>query len=468
MFDDLRRFTRRAAGRVGGLAALVALAVGVAAPAARAQLPLPTDERGIPSLAPILEKVQAAVVSISVSGTVAQQNPLFDDPFFRRFFGVPDENQEREFQSAGSGVIVDAAGGLIITNHHVVDKADDITIVTMKGDRLDGELVGSDPKADVAVLRVKGQGLSAIPVGDSSVLKVGDFVVAIGNPFGLNQTVTSGIVSALGRSGLQIEEYEDFIQTDAAINPGNSGGALINMRGELVGINTAITSPGRAGNVGIGFAIPINMAKSIMRQLVEYGEVRRGQLGVGIQDLSPQLAKALKVPESSGAVVTEVVPGSSAEKAGLQRNDAIVAVNGKAVTSSGQLRNEIGLIELGKSVSLDVVRDGKKRTINAVVGAPVQTAATRAAAGELHPKLAGARFAEGSRLRRGDRGGVGVVEIEQNSAAEDFGLAEGDVIVEANRRKVETVEELADAVEGSEELVLLVERRGGAVYLYDE
>jgi Do/DeqQ family serine protease len=472
MLDGLRRVQLVATARGVVLVAVAGTALALGAHSARtapAVMP-PADERGIPSLAPILEKVQPAVVSISVRGRVVEQNPLFNDPFFRRFFGVPEDEEEeeqREFQSAGSGVVVDPRGGLILTNHHVVDSADEITVTLMGGRTLKAEVVGSDPKADVAVLRVKDPELAGIAVGNSDELRVGDFVVAIGNPFGLSQTVTSGIVSALGRSDLRIEEYEDFIQTDAAINPGNSGGALINLRGELIGINTAITSPGRGGNVGIGFAIPINMAKTIMQQLVEYGEVRRGQLGVMIQDLNPQLAKGLGVKEQRGAVVTEVMGGSAAEKAGLRRDDVIVAVNGKPVTSSGQLRNEIGLIEVGKTASLEVLRDGKKRTIKAAIGQAKDQEREAAVRGKVHPDLEGARFRGASRLRDGENG-VEVAEVDQGSPAWNLGLRPGDLIVEANRKRVDSVEELEAAVAKRQEILLLVERRGGALYLYGD
>jgi Do/DeqQ family serine protease len=470
MLDGLRRRAHGSAARGAGGAALAGLALALGAHSARTAPPAilpPTDERGLPSLAPVLEKVQPAVVSISVRGKVVQQNPLLNDPFFRRFFEVPEEQQEREFQSAGSGVVIDAAKGLILTNHHVIDSAEEITVTLMGGRTLKAEVVGSDPKGDVALVRVKDSELSSIVVGNSDELRVGDFVMAIGNPFGLSQTVTSGIVSALGRSGLRIEEYEDFIQTDAAINPGNSGGALINLRGELVGINTAITSPGRAGNVGIGFAIPINMAKSIMQQLVEYGEVRRGQLGVVIQDLDPQLAKGLGFKEERGAVVTEVVTGSAAEKAGVRRDDVIVAVNGKPVSNSRQLRNEIGLIEVGKSASLDVLREGKKRTIKAVIGQGREEV-HKASTDKAHPSLEGARFAESSAQRADGSAGVEVTAVEPGTPAWNLGLRPGDVVVEANRRRVEKLEQLEDAVRKRDEILLLVERRGGALYLYGD
>jgi serine protease Do/serine protease DegQ len=325
----------------------------------------------VQSLAPILKEVVPGVVNIAVRGTIpVKDNPLYSDPFFRRFFDLPERPPEREFQSAGSGVIVDAERGYVLTNNHVIARADEITVGLKDGRRLKAKLLGADPEADIALLQIPSEDLIAVPMADSDKLEVGDFVVAIGNPFGLGQTVTSGIVSALGRSGLGIEGYEDFIQTDAAINPGNSGGALIDLRGRLVGINTAIVGPS-GGNVGIGFAIPVNMARKIMEQLATYGTVSRGQLGVVAQDLTPDLAEAFGLDISRGAVISEVVPDSSATKVGLERGDVVTAVNGVPIRGAAHLRNRIGLLRLGETVELEVVRKGKTRTVTAKIGARV-------------------------------------------------------------------------------------------------
>ncbi|HZN58770.1 MAG TPA: trypsin-like peptidase domain-containing protein, partial [Planctomycetota bacterium] len=307
----------RIAGVLAGLL-LIAQPAGAALPAAVEGAPVPT-------LAPMVKRVSPAIVNISASGTVdmRRQNPLFDDPFFRKFFQIPDEQLQRPTQSLGSGVIVDAAKGLILTNYHVVEGADQINVTLLDNRQVTAEIIGSDEGSDIAVLKIPANHIDQIELGDSDALEVGDFVVAIGNPFGFSHTVTSGIVSALGRHGLNPEGYEDFIQTDASINPGNSGGALINLRGELIGINSAIIS-GSGGNIGIGFAIPINMARAVMQQLVQYGEVRRGQLGVQILDVTPQIAEASGLDVSEGALVSQVVPNSPAEQAGVETGDVIV------------------------------------------------------------------------------------------------------------------------------------------------
>ena len=292
-----------------------------AGPVAAQQTALPANDAGLPTLAPILEEVTPAVVNISVTTrSPMDTNPLYNDPFFRRFFDLPEMPPARPSLSAGSGVIVDADEGYVLTNHHVVENGEEIVVTLKDRRRFEAELVGSDPGTDIALLRIEPDNLTEIELGSSDSLRVGDFVVAIGNPFGLGQTVTSGIVSALGRSGLNVEGYEDFIQTDASINPGNSGGALITFDGRLVGINSAIISPG-GGNVGIGFAVPIDMASAVMDQLVEFGEVRRGRLGVIIQDFTPDLAKALGADIDRGAIVTKVAPDSPAEAAGLQAGE---------------------------------------------------------------------------------------------------------------------------------------------------
>jgi Do/DeqQ family serine protease len=348
-----------------------------AADSALAAAPIPDIGGGpVPSLAPMLSRVTPGVVNIAVRGKVKSENPLLQDPFFRRFFNLPQRQQteERETQATGSGVIVDAAQGYVLTNGHVVDNATRIEVTTKDNRRLTAKLVGRDTETDIALLQIPSQNLVAVPMGDSDRLQVGDFVLAVGNPFGLGQTVTSGIVSALGRSGLGIEGYEDFIQTDASINPGNSGGPLVNLQGQVVGINTAILAPG-GGNIGIGFAVPVNMARRVMDQIVRYGEVKRGRIGVAIQDLTPELAQAMNSRQTNGAVIARVESGSPAEQAGLKTGDLVVAVNGTAVHSGTQLRNMIGLARIGDQVTLTVDRRGSEYTLPVRID-PAGTAAT--------------------------------------------------------------------------------------------
>jgi Do/DeqQ family serine protease len=312
----------------------------------------------------MLREVTPGVVNVAVRGRTPAQNPLLNDPFFRRFFERPGQPQPRETRSSGSGVIVDARRGYVLTNNHVIENAEAIEITTKDNRRFRAELVGRDPGTDIAVLRIEPKGLEAVAFGDSDRLQVGDYVVAIGNPFGLGQTVTSGIVSALGRGGIHVEGYEDFIQTDASINPGNSGGALVDLRGRLVGINTAILAP-NGGNIGIGFAVPVNMARAVMEQLVEYGEIRRGRIGVAVQDMTPEVAEALDVTLAEGAVIGAVEPGSPAERAGLRRGDVVVAIDGAPVRGATQVRNRVGLKRVGDSVALTVVRGGARRDVTA-------------------------------------------------------------------------------------------------------
>jgi Do/DeqQ family serine protease len=353
-----------------------ALCVPVAQPAAAAA-PIPEAlGSAVPSLAPMLSRITPGVVNIAVRGRVREQNPLLQDPFFRRFFNVPqsERSQERETQATGSGVIVDAAHGYVLTNGHVVENATRIDVTTKDNRRFPARLVGRDADTDIAVLQIAPENLTAVPMGDSDRLQVGDFVLAIGNPFGLGQTVTSGIVSALGRSGLGIEGYEDFIQTDASINPGNSGGPLVNLQGQCVGINTAILAPG-GGNIGIGFAVPINMARRVMEQLIRYGEVKRGRIGVAIQDMTPDLAQGLQTSHTTGAVIARVDPNSPAARAGLHTGDLVVAINGQPVRSGTQLRNVIGLTQIGQDVELTIDRRGAERTLAVRVDPARSTAA---------------------------------------------------------------------------------------------
>ena len=315
------------------------------------------------SIAPVVSRVTPGVVGISVRGRVREDNPLLQDPLFRRFFNLQQQQPiERETQATGSGVIVDAAQGYVLTNNHVVENATSIEVTTKDNRELKARLIGRDSETDIAVLQIPGGGLAAVPMGDSDRLQVGDFVLAVGNPFGLGQTVTSGIVSALGRTGLGIEGYEDFIQTDASINPGNSGGPLVDLQGRIVGINTAIVAP-TGGNVGIGFAVPINVARQVMEQLINYGEIKRGRIGVAIQDLTPDIAQALGTTYSQGAVIAKVEPGSPAERAGLRTNDLVVAVNGAPIHNGAELKNHVVLAKIGDEVDLTVIRGGSERTV---------------------------------------------------------------------------------------------------------
>jgi Do/DeqQ family serine protease len=329
--------------------------------AARAGAPIPA---GIDTVAPVVARVTPGVVGISVRGEVREENPLAQDPMFRRFFGMPGSPEvEQETEATGSGVIVDAARGYVLTNNHVVEHGTDIEVTTKDNRRFRARLVGRDAGTDIALLQIPADNLTALPMGNSDLLRVGDFVLAIGNPFGLGQTVTSGIVSALGRTGLGIEGYEDFIQTDASINPGNSGGPLVNLEGQIVGINTAILAP-EGSNVGIGFAVPINMAREVMDQLVRYGVVRRGHIGVAIQDLTPDLARALGTTRTGGAVVARVEPGSPAQRAGLRPSDLIIAADGVPIGNASELRNRVGMSPVGATIALTVERGGADRTVD--------------------------------------------------------------------------------------------------------
>lgn len=435
----------------------------IVSPGSWAMLPgYDSDGDKLPSLAPMIKKVGPSVVNISTYTTRrVQQNPLLNDPFFRRFFNVPQglqQPQTRRSQSAGSGVIIDAAKGTVVTNHHVVDGADEIHVALADGRSYKAKLIGSDPEVDIAVLQLESfKDLTQLAIADSDQLEVGDFVVAIGNPFGLGQTVTSGVVSALGRSGLGIEGYESFIQTDASINPGNSGGALVNLRGELVGINTAIIAPA-GGNVGIGFAIPVNMSKSSIDQILEHGEVKRGQLGVVIQDLTRELAEAFELDEQQrGAVIAEVQRGSAADKAGLKNGDIVISIDGDVIETSAQLRNKIGQRRIGDTVKLTILRDGRSKVIKAKVG---EASAVMASNGSIHP------FLDGANLRMNSDNEVEVAAIERGSAAAQSGLRPGDVILSVNRKNISSLKELSSAVKSSDRrLVLRIKRGNAALYL---
>lgn len=420
---------------------------------------LPThDSQGqaLPSLAPMLESVNPAVVNISTYANRQLYNPLLNDPFFRRFFNIPDEQYrqqtERRQQSAGSGVIVDAGDGVVLTNFHVIKDADEIQVSLIDGRSFKAELQGVDPELDIAVLKIEATNLAEVTMSNSENLRVGDFVVAIGNPFGLGQTVTTGIVSALGRSGLGIEGYENFIQTDASINPGNSGGALVNLRGELIGINTAIISPG-GGNIGIGFAIPTNMARASMEQILADGEVRRGQLGVGIQDITSDLRDAFGLKRGEfGVLVTGVAEDSPAEDAGIEAGDIILSIDGVPTKNSSQLRSLVGVKRIGEQVEVALFRDSERRTLSVEVGDPRNIAAT----GEVgHALLAGVKFED-----QADQEGVVVTSLDRNSAAAFAGLRPGDLIVSVNRLRVRDLDDMQQALRREADEVLLRINRG--------
>jgi len=431
---------------------------------ASAGLPI-TDSQGerLPTLAPMLERVTPAVVNIATTGHVRiQENPLFSDPFFQRFFNLPDQPRERQFQSLGSGVVVDTAKGYILTNNHVIEHADEIRVTLRNGETYEAKLIGTDPESDVAVIQIEAKNLAAVPLADSSQVRVGDFVVAIGNPFGLGQTVTSGIVSATGRSGLGIQGFEDFIQTDASINPGNSGGALVNLNGELVGINTAILSRS-GGNIGIGFAIPINMASDIMKQLVAFGKVERGRLGAQAQDLTPELAQAFGIKYRQGAVVTQIEADSPADRAGLRVGDIVTEINDKPVRDAATLRNSIGLLRVGQEVKLKVLREGKSQTLVAKVEEPTWTTQ----GGErVHAQLTGTVLSNLEDQSRGRAQGVLIADVEPGSPAWRNGLRKGDIIVSANRQPIESVDQLQQIAGSSQTLLLNLQRGNGALFLY--
>jgi Do/DeqQ family serine protease len=450
------------------LAAATLAAAVIAAPAlstapvyAATGAALIADAAPMPSLAPMVKRVSPAVVNIATRGTIkeepGQRNPLLDDPFFRRFFDAPPDSKprERQFQSAGSGVIVDAKNGYIITNHHVVENASEITITLLDNRSFSAKVIGTDEGADIAVLQAKQPNLIAMALGDSTRLEVGDYVVAIGNPFGLQHTVTAGIVSALGRTGINPDGYEDFIQTDASINPGNSGGALVNLRGELVGVNSAILSRS-GGNIGIGFAIPVNMVKGVMDQLIKYGQVKRGVLGVNIYSLTPDIAKEFGLTETSGALVAGVAQGSAADRAGVKTGDIITSINGTLMKDAGELRNTIGMLRVGDKVEIGLLRDGKPRKVTALIAERNEIEAANAV--DINKGLDGADLADAP------DGGVLVKAVQEGSPAAQNGLRANDLIVGVGRTPVANTKTFKDAAKNANVLVLNV-RRGSTVQL---
>jgi len=427
---------------------------------AMAALPATADGQPLPSLAPVLREVTPSVVNVYTQTRVRVRSPLLDDPIFRHFFNVPDAPRERVSQSLGSGVIVDAENGYVLTNNHVIARADEIAVGLKDGRSLEAKLIGTDPDTDLAVIQIPPENLSALQLADSDDLQVGDFVVAVGNPFGLGQTVTSGIVSALGRTGLRGLEYQNFIQTDASINPGNSGGALINLRGELVGINSAIFTPS-GGNVGIGFAIPASMARYVMDQLIQFGEVRRGTLGIYVQTLTEDLAGAFAVTAGRGVLVAEVVEGSAAERAGLQPGDVIVAMADHPVNSAQDFHNAEGGLALGESLQVEFLRDGKTHDVP-LVSQPVPVLK----GGDIDQRLEGAHFAGlTAKHKQQNLSGVLLDELDPRSRLAREGLAEGDIITGVDRQTVRNLVDFKELIESTRGSILLQIRRNGRVYL---
>ncbi|BEM51415.1 serine endoprotease DegQ [Serratia marcescens] len=434
----------------------------------------------LPSLAPMLEKVMPSVVSINVEGSTTVNTPRMPQQF-QQFFGEdspfcqdgspfqgspmcqggeqpgPDgqpQGTQQKFQALGAGVVIDAAKGYVVTNNHVVDNANKIQVQLSDGRRFYAKVIGKDPRSDIALIQLKDfKNLTAIKMADSDQLRVGDYTVAIGNPYGLGETATSGIVSALGRSGLNIENYENFIQTDAAINRGNSGGALVNLNGELIGINTAILAPD-GGNIGIGFAIPSNMVKNLTAQMVEYGQVKRGELGIMGTELNSELAKAMKVDAQRGAFVSQVMPKSSAAKAGIKAGDVIVTMNGKAISSFASFRAEIGTLPVGSKMSLGIIRDGKPVTIDVTLE---QSAQTQVASGNIYTGIEGAEL---SNTQVGNVKGVKVDSVKAGSAAARIGLKKGDVILGVNQQPIQNLGELRKILDSKPSVLALNIQRG--------
>lgn len=423
---------------------------------ATAALPFTVENEQLPSLAPMLEKVTPSVVSIAVEGTQVQQQ-VIPEPF--QFFFGPDfprqQLSERPFKGLGSGVIINAKQGYIVTNYHVIDNAKKIRVQLHDGREYGAELVGGDQMSDIALLKLEtAKDLAEIKLADSDQLRVGDFSIAIGNPFGLGQTVTSGIVSALGRSGLNIENFENFIQTDAAINSGNSGGALVNLNGELIGINTAILGP-NGGNIGIGFAIPSNMVKNLVEQILEFGEVRRGMLGIQGGEITSELAEALGYESSQGAFVSQVIAEGAAEKAGLKAGDIIISLDNKKVDSFSALRAKVATLGAGKKVDIGVLRDGKKMTFSVVLA---EQSTNKTQAESLHKGLSGAELS--NTLDTDPIQGVKVTSVAKGSAAEAYQLQKDDIIIGVNRKRVKNLAELRAIIEKTPNVLALNIQRG--------
>ncbi len=442
------------------------------APATKATAVKPNDL----GFAPVLKPALATVVSITSSRTVkVPQSPFFNDPFFQQFFGgqLPNAPQQQREMGLGSGVII-SADGYILTNNHVVEKSTDIKVTLPDKRQFPGKVIGTDPQTDLAVVKINATGLPTITLGDSSKLQVGDYAFAIGNPFGVGETATMGIISATGRNGLAIEDYEDFIQTDAAINPGNSGGALLDARGQLIGINTAILSGGSGGNQGIGFAIPINMAKYVMEQLLKHGKVVRGYIGVGIQEVTPPLAKVFKAPPEKGALIGNVGPNTPGAKAGLQRGDVITELNGQPVNGPNDLRLKIATMAPGTTVHFKILRNGEPREVDVTLGESPsgQNNANGGSAAQSTP-MRGVQVDELTSDVRQQLGlssevkGVVVTDVSADSPASAAGLQRGDVIEQINRQPVNSVADYQRLIgqAGNQVIVLLINRRGSTTFL---
>lgn len=446
------------------LLSAIALSVGLSLSASfPAGAALPSQVPGqaaTPSLAPMLEKVLPAVVSVQVEGTAVQSQRVPEE--LKKYFGDESPNQQAQpFEGLGSGVIIDAAKGYILTNNHVISQADKISVQLNDGREFDAKLIGGDDQSDIALLQVQNpSNLTQIAIADSDKLRIGDFAVAVGNPFGLGQTATSGIVSALGRSGLNLEGLENFIQTDASINRGNSGGALLNLNGELIGINTAILAPG-GGSIGIGFAIPSNMAKTLAQQLIQFGEVKRGLLGIKGMEMSADIAKAFNINVQRGAFVSEVLPNSGSAKAGIKSGDVIVSLNDKPLSSFAELRSRIATTEPGAKVKLGLIRDGKPLSVEVTLD---KSTSSSASAELIAPALQGATLSDGQ-LKDGTKG-IRLDTVEKSSPAAQAGLHQEDVIIGVNRNRVQSIAELRKVLESKPAVIALQVMRGNeSIYI---
>jgi len=438
-------------------ASLFCISVGLYPGAANATLPTQVSGQQLPSLAPMLEQVTPGVVSIAVEGTQVQKRRIPE--MFKPFVGRGEQTREQPFKGLGSGVIIDAKEGYILTNHHVVNHADKIKVMLIDGREFEAKMIGSDPASDVALIKISAKNLIEVKKADSDKLRVGDFTVAIGNPFGLGQTVTSGIVSALGRSGLNRNNFENFIQTDAAINSGNSGGALVNLNGQLIGINTAIIAPS-GGNVGIGFAIPINMASNLVDQIIEFGEVRRGLLGIIGGPLTAKLANKFGLDTKYGAFVNQVMPESAAQEAGIEAGDIITKIDGRTIKTFSDLRVKIATMGAGSLVKLEIIRDGKRKKFEVKLK---EANSENVLAGVIHPALEGAKLSDSSNV---DAPGVVISEVERGSPAMQIGLKDQDIIIGVDRTKVKNLKEFRTYLEDNEGMsALRIKRDNRIMYI---